>query len=40
LTRNLSRWHETDVPWEDLDDEGITEPEPVYDNGPDDDEDD
>ena len=32
-----SRWHEADVPWEDLDDEGVTEPEVVYDNGPDDD---
>ena len=35
-----SRWHEADVPWDDLDDEGVTEPEVVYDNGPDDDDDD
>lgn len=28
------------MPWEDLDEEGVTEPEPVYDNGPDDDDDD
>ncbi|KAI9458822.1 hypothetical protein F5148DRAFT_315756 [Russula earlei] len=33
-------WHETDVPWDDLDGEGVTEPEPIYDNGPDDDDDD
>jgi len=32
-------WYEADVPWEDLDEEGVTEPEPVYDDGPDDDDD-
>jgi len=32
-------WHEADVPWDDIDDEGVTEPEVVYDNGPDDDDD-
>jgi len=33
-------WFEADVPWEDLDEEGVTEPEPVFDDGPDDDSDD
>ena len=33
-----SRWYEADVPWDDLDDEGVTKPEVVYDNGPDDNE--
>ncbi|KAI9458823.1 hypothetical protein F5148DRAFT_1150944 [Russula earlei] len=33
-------WLETDVPWNDLDEEGATEPEDVYDNGTDDDDDD
>jgi hypothetical protein len=32
-----SRWHEADVPWNDLDNQGVTEPEVVYDHGPDDD---
>jgi len=30
-------WRETDVPWGDLDEEGVTEPEAVYDDGADDD---
>jgi len=34
------RWFEADVPWDDLDEEGVTEPEPVFDDGPDDDDDD
>jgi len=33
-------WYEADVPWGDLDEEGVTEPEPVYDDGPLDDDDD
>jgi hypothetical protein len=28
-------WYEADVPWDDLDEEGVTEPEPVFDTGPD-----
>jgi hypothetical protein len=35
-----SRWHEADVPWDDLDEEGMSEPEPSFDNGADDDDDD
>ena len=31
-----SRWHEADVPWNDLDDEGVPEAEVVQDNDPDD----
>jgi len=27
-------WHEVDVPWDDLD-EGVAEPETIYDPGPD-----
>ncbi|KAI0300385.1 hypothetical protein BC826DRAFT_905835 [Russula brevipes] len=33
------RWYEADVPWDNLDDEGVTEPEDTYDNGSDDDDD-
>jgi len=33
-------WHEADVPWDDLDEEGMSEPENVYDDGADDDDDD
>jgi len=29
------RWHDADVPWDDLDEEGVTEPETAYDPGPD-----
>jgi hypothetical protein len=29
------RWYEADVPWDNLDDEGVTEPEDIYDNGSD-----
>ena len=38
--RSPPSWQQTDVPWDDLDDEGMTDPEPVYDDGPDDDDDD
>lgn len=34
------RWYETDVPWPDLDEDGATEPEDVYEDGPLDDDDD
>jgi hypothetical protein len=33
------RWYEADVPWDNLDGEGVTEPEDIYDNGSDDDDD-
>jgi len=36
----VEAWHETDVPWDDLDDEGTPVPEPVYENDPGDDDDD
>ncbi|KAI9510612.1 hypothetical protein F5148DRAFT_1147463 [Russula earlei] len=29
----IEGWHEADVPWDDLDEEGVTEPETIYDNG-------
>ena len=32
-----SRWEETDVPWDDIDDDGVTEPEDEF-PGPDEDE--
>lgn len=38
--RHASRWYEADSPWGDLDEDGETEPEPIYDNVPDDDQDD
>jgi hypothetical protein len=40
LKGEKSRWHEADVPWDDLDEEGMSEPENVYDDGADDDDDD
>jgi hypothetical protein len=31
IKKNL-RWEETDVPWQDLDDDGMTEPEEEFDD--------